>query len=358
MFKRWWNNIKSWFSDLFNGRLQFGSHTDIWDDIHGKGDVMVNNAQANNELTSSSPYSGSDSVNDLYAQYNAVGGTAFNSLVNKYAEAGLTGQQAALNEMQMDNQRRQYAFNVQGMQEAGLNPALMYESGAQSAPSAPAPTQGASMSDLVQLLLARKQSNLLDAQARNTDADTDKKKAETEGQQLINKYYPQVTDTEIDKMLSEMGVNSERIKEIKSNIDLNELDKILKGVDIKIRKAEADESSAYYKATRQLQEAKTAEARASARASLARAFMDEVEGVYMQETNNHMGNNSLVALASALGTMFSRSDDFSRFIKDYIYDKDKKHGWLAEKLADLYDEYQANKASIAGASRGGGSRGN
>lgn len=361
MFKNWWNNIKSWFSDLFHGNLKFGYGSkdwqgkSSWEELHDRQDVMLDQAQANNELTST-PYSGADSVNDLYANYNAVGGTAFNSLVNKYAEAGITGQQAALNEMQLDNQRRQYAFQVQGMDEAGLNPALMYESGATTAPSAPAPTAGASMSEIIQLMLADKQARLLKAQTDNTEADTDKKKAETENMNLINKYYPDLTDSQIKKIMSDIGINDERIKEIQSQVNLNELDVQLKGIEKCIKQAEADESSAYYKATRELQEAKTEEARNSAREKLADALMKEIEGEYERNTNTKMSSSSLLAIASALGTIFSNSDHFTNWFRRNIYDKDKEYGWIIEKLQEWSDSRFAKKAEIAGASRYGGSR--
>lgn len=273
-------------------------------------------------------------------------------------ENGITGQQAALNEMQLDNQRRNYAFQVQGMQEAGLNPALMFESGAMSGPNAPSPTQGMAlnMSDILQAMLLNKQSDLLEAQTANVNADTDKKKAETENMSLINKYYPQVTDSQIKKVLSDIGVNDERIKEIQSNVNLNELEADLKKIDKRIRSAEADESSAYYKATRELQEAKTEEARASAREHVADAVMKEIEGIYEANTNTKMSSSSLLAIASALGTIFSNSDDLSRFIKKYIYDKDDKYGWLGQMAVDKYWDFYAKKHMIQGAAKGGGGR--
>lgn len=247
------------------------------------------------------------------------------SLVNTYTGAHLTGSQIEANEMAMQNQEDIYQRQVAGMQKAGLNPALMYESGASSAP---APVQGhtgtASMSELMQAMLLQKQSGLLDAQTRNVDADTDKKKAETAQIELINKYYPNLTQTQIDKMLSDMGLNEEQKKKIQSEIDLNKLDKELKKLDKIIKQAQADESSEFYKATRELEQAKTDREKAEAKAALARAAMDLIEKEYMENTNNKMGSANVVALAAALGTLFSNfhidfdKDDFvKRFNKKF-----------------------------------------
>lgn len=279
------------------------------------------------------------------------------SWVNSQTGAHLTGSQKEANEMAMQNQEDIYQRQVTGMQNAGLNPALMYQSGASSAPS---PVQGntaiSNMSDMMQALLLEKQSNLLQAQTDNTVADTDKKKAETENMNLINKYYPDLTDSQIKKIMSDIGINDERIREIQSQVNLNELEAQLKAIETRIRAAEANESSAYYKATRELQEAKTEEARNSAREKLADALMKEIEGEYERNTNTKMSSSSLLAIASALGTIFSNSDHFNNWFRRNIYDKDKEYGWIIEKLQEWSDSRFAKKAEIAGASRYGGSR--
>lgn len=265
-----------------------------------------------------------------------------NSWVNSQTGAHLTGSQQEANAMAMQNQEDIYQRQVAGMQKAGLNPALMYESGASSAPS---PVQGqtgaTSMSELMQALLLEKQSNLLEAQTSNVNADTDKKKAETAQIELINKYYPNLTQTQIDKMLSEMGLNEEQKRKIQSEIDLNELDKELKELDKIIKKAQADESSAFYKASRELEQAKTDREKAEAQEALARAAMELIEGEYMKHTNNKMGSASIVAIASALGTLFSNfsfdsegfKDKFNKKFNDILdwINKPKKAPWVKDE---------------------------
>lgn len=295
--KSFFNNVKTFFDNLFHGRVTLSSSLDAYNEMIGKKKSFENNALANNG------YSDVAGTPDLYQSYNATGQSALQSWANKTSEAGLTGQQIALNEMQLDNARRQYAFQVQGMQEAGLNPALMYESGAMSPPSAPSPTQGASMSELLQAMLFQKQAALLDAQARNTDADTDKKKAETAQVNLINQYYPKVTDTTIDKMLTEMGLDKENINKVRGEVDLQELDKELKRLDQVIKRAEADESSAYFKAVREFQEASSEKVKAEKAELVVRAAMETLEKDYMKETNTKMGTANVLAIASFLGTV-------------------------------------------------------
>ena len=179
MLKEFWNNIKLFFQNLgttIKTIFNPGAY-DSFDEERERRYSLRNQSSLNQQPYQDGSYLDND-PSRLYNYYNQLGPGGVESLANKYSEAGITGQQAALNEMSLDNQRRQYAFQVQGMQEAGLNPALMYESGATQGPSAPAPTQGATISELIQLMLLDKQSKYLQAQTRNVDADTDKKKAE------------------------------------------------------------------------------------------------------------------------------------------------------------------------------------
>lgn len=355
MFKSFWNHLKVFWQNIKNFfNPQDNLSSDSFDEVRNSSNGLRNQAHYNSMQFQDVP---ADDPTRLYNYYNSLGPDALTSLANKQTEGGITGQQAALNEMSLDNQRRQYAFQVQGMQEAGLNPALMYESGATNGPASPAATQGISMSmsDLLQAFLIDKQRKLLDAQARNTDADTDYKKAETENMSLINKYYPEVTDTQIKKMLSDIGFNEESVKKMESEVNLNNLEAELKRIDKIIKSAEARESSPYFKARRELEEAKTETEKAHARQLAADALMKEIEAEYEKNTNTKMSSSSLLAIASALGTIFSNSDDFSGWFTKYIYDK-HSDGWIHDQIVKLFDDYHARKYEIAGAARGGGER--
>lgn len=249
--------------------------------------------------------------------------TGLGSLINKLTGKGLTGAEMQANEFtanqaqinrDWEERMSNTAFQrqVADMQSAGVNPALLYGSGASgastpsgSSASSVTPNSGTNLGELMQLFLLKKQGNLLDAQARNTDADTDKKKGETEQLSLINKYYPHVTETSLDKTLSEIGVNNERIKEIRSNVDVNQLTLALGESEKVIKKAEADEAGSYFKARRAFEEAQGDKAKAEKAEIAVRTAMEELERSFMAHTNTKMGSATIVAIASALGTLLS-----------------------------------------------------
>ena len=234
-------------------------------------------------------------------------GDQLQSFLNSQTGAHLTGSQVEANVMQMQNQEDIYQRQVAGMQKAGLNPALMYQSGAQQAPSVQGSQGTGSMSEVMQAMLFDRQAKLLDAQTRNTDADTDKKSSETEYQKLVNQYFPGMKSVELDKILSEIGVNEESIKKMKSEIASVDLDRELKQVDKIIKQAEADESSAYYKARREFLEAQTDTERQEKKKLVEETAMAVLEKDYMKHTNTKMGSAQIIALAAGIGTLLSDS---------------------------------------------------
>lgn len=293
---------------------------EFWDNITNGRFKITSDGSVGDEKSSPFPGFGLDSSYDTpggsfvkgllgvengdSSQPNLFG--ALTSWLNSMSGEHMVNADVERNALQMQNVEDVYQRQVTGMQKAGLNPALMYQSGASSAPSAPAPTQpGLNMSDIMQAMLLGKQARLLDAQANNTDADTDKKRSETAYQSLINKYYPSVTDSQIRKVLTEAGVNEKTIEEIGSRIELQDLEKDLKRVDMIIRQAEADESSAFFKARREYQEAQTDREKAEKAELVVRAAIEELERNFMEHTNTRMGSSTVVAVASAIGTLLS-----------------------------------------------------
>lgn len=295
--KSGWTRFVGWLNNLMNPRHDWMDYENA--PKAGKG--LLGKIFGDNGFTDwlSDVGSAIGSVANELTDPNQLG-----SLVNTFTGAHLTGSQREANELQMQNVEDVYQRQVTGMQNAGLNPALMYQSGAASnAPNVQGSQGVASMSEMMQAFLLEKQSRLLDAQANKTDAETQKLGAETEQVKLVNKYYPDVTETGIKKVLSELGVNEERINEIKSQVDLNKLDADLKEIQKIINKAQSDESSRYFKATRELAEAQTEEARSRAREEVARAFMEELEGKFMDKYGAKMGSSELIALASAISSV-------------------------------------------------------
>lgn len=287
--------------------------------------------------------------------------TGLGSMLNKLTGKHLTGAEREANQFSAEQAQIQrdyetemsntaYQRQVADMQAAGVNPALLYGSGASgastpsgSAPSSVAPNSGTSMSELMQLFMMPAQKRLIEAQASNTDALTDKARADTEQMKLVNKYYPQVTETQIDKMLAEIGVDEERVKEIRSNVNLNDLNAELLKVDKVIKDAEANEASAFFKARREFEEAQTDKSKAEKAELVVRAAMEELEKNYMSHTNTKMGSATVIAIAAALGTLLS---GFSFGEKESIFEgwnsvADKFKSWTKKygsKLGDWIDK--------------------
>lgn len=250
-----------------------------------------------------------------------------NSLTNQITREDLTGAEKAANlfnaaeaekqrAWETEMQNTVYQRQVTDMQKAGINPALAMSGGQPATPSGASAQSvspsGASMnmSDLMQALLLPMNRNILKAQAKNIQADTDKKIAETketEGKieqlRLINQYYPQVTEASLDKMASEIGLTREQINKTALEADLVSVDTI-------IRRAEADHASAFYKARADYESAHGEEARANAAAAAARAAWDEFETSWTKSHNGARPSASAtLALVSAITSWLGIQED-------------------------------------------------
>lgn len=324
----------NWFANFWNQVKQFFGNFKITSDGN-----MTNRSQSGENST---PLPNTGVGQDINGVLGFDGNSDSNGLIGAlkswlYSMTGehMPNADVERNAMQMQNQEDIFQRQVTGMQNAGINPALMYNSGASSGPSAPAPTvPGLNMSDIMQAMLLDKQGRLLESQIRNTDTQTDREAQETERLKLINKYYPKVTQTEIDKMLSEIGYNDESILKMKSEIELQDLEKDLKTIQKIISQAEADESSAYYKARRELMEAQTDKERQEKAELVVRTAMEEIERDFMKETNTKMGSATIVAIASALGTLISGfelpglKNPFEGASESFLRDMRKLRDWF------------------------------
>lgn len=96
------------------------------------------------------------------------------SLANKATQAGPTGLDVWQNETNRQNYQDRWKMDVAGMQEAGLNPALMY-GGSSSGGSAPqvSPAAGSGLADLLSVIT-------IPAQLKRLNAETDQIKANTQ----------------------------------------------------------------------------------------------------------------------------------------------------------------------------------
>ena len=141
------------------------------------------------------------------------------SLLNKYTDAGATGRDVAINQMNRQNVVDQASLEVEGYKKAGLNPALMYGSGTSSAPSV-SNTSAGGLQDLVSLFSLpyalrqmKAQIDATKASADNTRADTDLKRADTDLKRTQSRVY------DLDRQFLENTLK-DRVEQVSQNVHL------------------------------------------------------------------------------------------------------------------------------------------
>ena len=218
-----------------------------------------------------------------YDEWNDVG----DAVINKATGSALTPAEKEANAFSADEAQKardweeymsstSYQRQVVDMQKAGINPALAMggsASGASTpsspAPSSVAPNSGMNMSDLMSLIMMPFQMKMMKAQignvnatTRNIDSDTDYKGKLIENLSIINKYLPQEKEANIEHTLTLIGLDKETARKVIAECDSVSLDNDLKRIEKIIKQAEADESSAYYKARREYEQASSDKAKA------------------------------------------------------------------------------------------------
>ena len=178
-----------------------------------------------NQTIGAAGAAGIGTVMSLFGPNTAVG-----SIGRAMTGSSLTGsqqEQNAFNASQAEITRMwqekmqgsQYQRSVKDMLAAGLNPALMFgNAGPASMPSGVMASGNSitpDVSSLINLMMARKQMNLIDSQITKNEADANKANTEAEGQDITNSYLDQT----IQAQLALYGAN---YNEINAQIDLLE----------------------------------------------------------------------------------------------------------------------------------------
>ena len=197
-----------------------------------------------------------DNSGSLIGAASSIGSSVIGAIsANKQLQQQFENQKALYNQqfeqqkqlINEQNEYNSYANQRKLMEEAGLNPALMYQNGTSGAlqsevanpqvPQAPL-MQGAGsiaasgIDKGIQTMMSLAQLKLLQAQAKKVDA-------ETEGQNILNKYTPQqfemqlskgIVDIAYTKALTEKSVVD--MQEGWSRVELNkaQVDSLLQGV--------------------------------------------------------------------------------------------------------------------------------
>lgn len=143
----------------------------------------------------------------------AVGGVA-ESLLNKYTDAGATGRDVAINNMNRQNIVDEASLEVEGYKKAGVNPALMYGSGTSSAPTVSNSSSGG-LQDLVGLMA-------LPAQLENLRTNSRKQAEETRTEVERRKKVQQETANlkqSLNNLLAEEGLTQAKEAEIRKALE-------------------------------------------------------------------------------------------------------------------------------------------
>lgn len=236
----------------------------------------------------------------------------------------------------------QYQTSVNDMKNAGLNPAMAYGGtaisagtpsgamGSGSAASGGTPQiHGGLMSDIINLSMLNAQRKNIEAQTRKLNEETEKTRQETSYQRLLNEYYPGISQATIDELRSRIGLQS-------VDADYKTEQKHLVETQNAIAEIERQNKQKYL-------DAEIANMTAQERASNARAFVDEVEGAYMDKYHIRMTNSDLINLAALVMDKFFPSlfpEDANNpggLTDDQVAEKEKLLNDLLEKARERGD---------------------
>lgn len=302
---------------------------------------VVNNLRDKKEINAQTILDSINPANSIDAFGSFLGlNNLKNNLGAKYLDTGLSDKDIAANEATLDMRRRGYAADVQGMQEAGLNPAMMYEgSGSASSPSS-AVSAGGSLSDIVSLLMLPSQIKQIEATTKNIGADTALKATQSN----IN-----VQEERIRKIAADFGIEMTQ-----AQIDSLRADIAAKDADIDLKRSQTDlvqsQTDAQNIANEYLPDKYFSEiAKLDADAALARAneAMQRIQYEYARENGVLMSSNDYITLATYLVDLFglSKGDAKSKTQK-VVQLVNSANSWIDNKIqsaSDWFDDKVVNR---------------
>lgn len=258
-----------------------------------------------------------------------------NNLGAKYFDTGLSDKDKAANEATLDIRRRMYKADVEGMEEAGLNPAMMYGGSGPTSSSSSALSAGGSLSDLVSLFLLPYQANILDKQAENIGADTALKTTQSN----IN-----LQEERIRKIAADFGVEmtQAQIDSIRADIAAKDAETDLKRsqTDLVQSQADAQRITNEYLPDRYLSEID----KLDADAALARAneAMQRIQYEYARENGVLMSSNDYITLATYLVDLFGLSKgDAKAKTQKVVQLVNGANSWIDSKIQSASDWFDA-----------------
>lgn len=180
-----------------------------------------------------------------------------------------------------------YQRQVADMQAAGVNPALMYGGAGASGASTPSGSaaSGAGFNALADAISVAK----LGEELKGLHLDNKNKELANQYQGLVNQFYPDLTQGQLDEIASRIGVN-------RSNIDLNDARKSLTEAQTVIEKLNAEWLP-------KLNAAKEKNDLASAAHSYAEAAISEME----KEIGHRLGNSDILAICDSIAALTGKT---------------------------------------------------
>lgn len=307
----WLQNLASWFAKI----LKPVNH------VSG----VMSGAQGSDFFGSGSDFGqGVDDTSGFGSSFDGL----FDALIARLVGNHLTGAQREANEFSaLEAQkgrdfteymtRNKYQMETESMESAGVNPAMVYGGGnLVSTASNPgnatsvSPGEGLNPFDaIMSIVRLKRELGIMDAQKENLLADSEKKRAdakksssETDFIELQKKYYPKVTDKQIEKFDSEIGVNNQTKENLVSEKSLTDAKKVLQDFENKY----ADQ---YYNLRNLFTEAETGREHSRERLNDMQTALYRIEKDYMDKYGMKMGTSEAYSICMALLDAFGASPD-------------------------------------------------
>lgn len=304
---------KTWWSRLIMGLNNLMNPNHAWRDYE-------------NDPNASSTFD-----NIINAADDVLNGISANttSIVNRMTQAHQTGaeveaQQFSADEAQKSRDfteymaRNKYQMETQSMEQSGINPAMVYgggnlvptaTNGAQGQPSAPGSSALNPFDIMMTMARMSRELSLLDAQKENIESQTKKNDAEsekigvdTEYTKLQMKYYPDVTEKQIEKFDSEIGVNQQTKENLVSEKSLTDAKKVFQEFENKY----ADE---YFGLRNALEDATTKRELSREKLNNIQSALYGIEKKYMEDYNMKMGTSEAYSICMAILNAFGVSGE-------------------------------------------------